>query len=364
MLAAGGTAGPVVPLLAVAKKIKEKYPHAEFLVVGSAAGPERLFATEAGLPFRSIPAGKLRRYFTWRNFAAPFLIFAGFVKALFLVAQFKPDAVFGAGGFSSVPVGLAAFVFRKKIIIHQQDVEPSLSNRILAPLASKVTVSFEDSLKDFDSGSGLFGFSRTQKVVWTGNPFREELLHAHNKEEISRLRAKFGFEEEIPVFLIFGGGTGAASLNQIIASALPALTKFAYVLHSTGKGKKIDFEHPRYNQQELILNMSEAYAIADLVVCRAGLSSITELSVLRKPAVIIPMPDSHQIYNALMLKALDAAVVLNQENLTGEELAQILRKLMYDLDLQRELRENIGKVMPHTATSKIATIISDLCQKR
>ena len=363
MLVGSGSGGPVAPVLAVARKIRQEHPGAAFVLVGTEHGPARAMAAEAGIDFAAIPAGKLRRYFSWQNFAAPVQVVAGFLRALGLIRRFKPDVVFGAGGYACVPVMFAAFCLRKKIVIHQQDVVPTLTNKILAPFADKITVSFEQSLKDFLTESGLTGFGRSHKVVWTGNPFDETMLVEPGREDLLRLRRQYGLDEEIPVLLIFGGGTGAAGLNALILEALPDLTRFAYVFHGTGAGKRINFEHPRYIQYELIPNIAEKYAMADLVVCRAGLSTITELSILKKVSIVIPMPDSHQIENALMLKYSDAALVLNQDYLNAEELVSIIRKLMYDIELQNSLRQNIGKIMPRGATHKIAQIILELCPK-
>src|SRR6266481_7096419 len=132
LLAGGGTAGPVSPLLAVAKKIQNEYgaQEAEFLFVGTKNGPERKIVENAGLAFTAIPAGKLRRYFSFRNFFAPFEIFAGFIKSFLIIRKFEPDVIFGAGGFVCVPVMFAGWISGKKIMLHQQDVLPSLTNKI------------------------------------------------------------------------------------------------------------------------------------------------------------------------------------------------------------------------------------------
>jgi len=363
LLAGSGTGGPVIPLLAVANKIKEQNPEAEFLFVGTKHGPEADFVKHAGFKFESVPAGKLRRYFSLKNFAAPFEVVAGFFRALRIIRDFKPDVVFGVGGYVCVPVFFAAFLRRKKIVIHQQDSRPTLTNKILAPFATKITVTFEWSLKDFYSGSGILPFKKN-KVVWTGNPFREELLIRHSEARLKKIRADLGIVENLPVILVFGGATGAAGINNLLNAALPELVRFAYVIHGTGGAQKQpSFEHPRYFPKALITNMPEVYAVSDIVVCRAGLSTITELSVLKKNAIVIPMLDSHQVDNALILKYSDAAIVLNQDYLTAPELISIIRKLLFDHELQMTLSQNIGKIMPHDATAKLAKIIIDLCRR-
>lgn len=351
-----------MPLLAVQQHIKKNHPKAEFLFVGTFGGPEESFAKKYGVPFVSIPAGKLRRYFSLKNLFSPFLVIAGFFKSLFVINSFKPDLVFAAGGFVSVPVIMAAWMMRKKILIHQQDLQPTLSNQLVAPLADKITVTFEQSLKDFRSGSGMFWDNKvTEKAQWTGNPVREDILTANNKN-IRNIKKKMGLKEDFPIMLITGGATGAQSLNLILLQALPELVKFVQVIHSTGKGKSIDFAHANYHPYELLDNMDEAYAVSDMVISRAGLSSISELCALQKVSIIIPLPDSHQLHNAEILAEKDAAVVLDQTGLKGEDLVQLIKKLMYNGSWQSELKENISKIIPQGAAEKISNIILELCK--
>lgn len=359
LLVGGGTGGPVMPLVAVQQKIKEINPDAKFLLVGTDNGPEKNFAEKYGLPFVHVPAGKLRRYFSVENFFSPFLVIAGFFKALQIIKSFNPDVVFGAGGYVSVPVVMAAWILRKKIVIHQQDVQPSLTNQLIAPLAARITVSFQESGKDFRLSTGLFLPSDT-KVVWTGNPVREDLLIPKN--DIKEIKKSFGILDDQTVILFLGGATGALALNRILLEALPELTQFSHVIHSTGKGKAINYSGPNYHPFELIPNMDEAYAIADIVISRAGLSTITELAALKKVSIIIPMPETHQESNALLLNDKQAAVCLDQKTLTADYLISIIRKIMYDSVWQKQLKDNIHGLMPKDAAGKIADLILKLCR--
>lgn len=362
MLVGGGTGGPVVPLLAVQQRIKKTHPQAQFLLVGANTGPERQFAEKYGLKFVSVNSGKWRRYFSPLNILAPFQTLLAFFKALRLIKRFKPNVVFAAGGYVSVPIMYAAWLLRRKIIIHQQDVFSSMSNKIIAPIADKITVSFENSMKDFslDSGFGPFR-KRDNRIVWTGNPVREEL---YVQKDLQQTKAEWNLNPDMPVLLLLGGATGALALNEIILQALPELVKFVQIIHSTGKSKGINFSHENYHPYELITDMADAYAVSDLVVSRAGLSTITELSALAKVSIIIPIPDSHQEYNAFALGLLDAAICLNQKTLNAEHFIAVIRKVLYDGERQRELRENIYNVMPHDATEKLAKIITDLCNEK
>ncbi len=360
----GGSGGPIIPLIAVSQRIKKENKEAKFLFLGTSNGPEKQMLAKYNLPFKSIAAGKWRRYFSFLNIIAPLMVLVGLVQSFMILKKFKPDLVFAAGGYVAVPVVFAAWVLRIKIVIHQQDYVPSLTNKILSPFAERITVSFEHSLKDFLSGSGIFGYSKNeQRVIWTGNPFREELINSLSEKEIKKARGEFNLSEELPVLLVLGGATGAASLNRILEEALPELVKTVQVIHATGKGKKIDFKHPNYHAFELISKMQEAYALSDIVISRAGMSTITELSALKKAAIVVPMPDSHQTENGGVLLITQAALVVPQETLNGERLSMIVKKLIYDWDYQQSLRENIHRLMPHNATEKISKIIMDLCKK-
>jgi UDP-N-acetylglucosamine--N-acetylmuramyl-(pentapeptide) pyrophosphoryl-undecaprenol N-acetylglucosamine transferase len=348
LLVGGGSGGPVSPLLAVAEKIKTQQPDAEFLFVGGHEGPERGMAEAAGLKFAAISAGRLRRYFSLKNFIDPFLAVAGMFQAKKIIQQFKPNVVFGAGSFVQVPVMWAAYWAKVLIIIHQQDVLPSLANKLCLPIAAKITVTFEASLKDFPAA----------KTTHTGNPFRQELAAA-NKDEAKQF---FRLTDELPVLLVTTGGTGAAALNDMVIKSLPYLTKIVQVIHQTGAGKGAALGHfENYHAYEFIPNMGQAYAVADLVLCRAGVSTITELSNLGKMAIIVPIPGSHQEYNSRLLEDRAAAFVIDQKDLDYQTLPHLIRKLLFKYQTQQGVIRQMQNIMPHDSAQKIAEIIIKLC---
>jgi UDP-N-acetylglucosamine--N-acetylmuramyl-(pentapeptide) pyrophosphoryl-undecaprenol N-acetylglucosamine transferase len=361
LLVGGGSGGPVMPLVAVAQELKKKEPKVEFLFVGTKSGPEADLVAHFDIPFKSISAGKLRRYFSLRNLLTPFETLLGFIQALRIISQFKPDLIFGAGGFVAVPLMLAGYFRGKKMVIHQQDVVPSLTNKILAPFASAITVSFEASSKDFYSDLGILrNYKKDRKIYWTGNPVREEFL-VPMEQEVAR--EKLGLKNDRPVLLVSGGATGALAINKMLEGALPEILELMQVVHLTGRGKGIDFKHECYHPYELVSDMKPFYYASDFVLSRAGLSSISELAALKKVAVIIPMPDTHQEYNAKALDDASAALVFSQRDLDSQKLAAVLRRLMYDLELQKELSENIVKVMPSNAAQTIAEHILNLLKR-
>jgi len=361
LLTGGGTAGSVVPLLAVVKKLnlsptligeKQKQEtglqlgsRIEFLFLGTRKGiPEKRLVGD--IPYKSIFSGKLRRYFSWQNFIDPFLFFLGFWQSIFIILKFKPNIILSAGSFVSVPVIWAGWLLGVPSLIHQQDIRPGLANKLMAPFASRITVTFKKSLKDFSQ----------RKTVWTGNPVREEILLG-DKNKASEI---FNLENNLPTILVMGGGTGALKLNTIIVQLIPELTRFCQIIHLTGQGKKIIEENrfSRYHPYEFLeQELKDAYAVADLVISRAGLSSLTELSALGKPSIVIPIPDSHQEENAEFFKEKKAAIVIEQKNINAHNLLNQVRILLNDSDKLNSLSNNIKKIMKPNASQKIANIV-------
>ena len=318
LFAGGGTLGPVTPLLAVIDELKRMRPEVECVFVGTPDGPERRLVEEAGVRFVTLDAPKFRRYFDLRTLLAPF----AFAKALWnagrLLAAEKPRLVVGAGGFVQVPLMLAAKLRGVKVLVHQQDVLPTLSNTIAAPFADAITTTFDVSLRDFPK----------KKTSVIGNPVRRMI------EEGDRLKglAFMGFTGERPVVFVLGGGTGSTFLNEKIVEALPQLTGYADVMHVTGiaKGTSVPpLEHPdRYRQVEFIgKDLAHVLAASQVVVCRAGLGTLTECAALAKPVILVPIAGSHQERNAELVVERGGAKMFRQSALAAEALAAVVREL-------------------------------------
>lgn len=354
LLAGGGSGGPVSPVLAVALEIKRLKSKTDFLFVGTKFGPERSMANQAGIEFTAIVSAKLRRYFSLKNLAAPFLLLLSFLQARKIVRKFKPDVVFSAGGYVAVPVVWAAKLYGAKIIIHQQDARIGLANKLISPFANQITTAFEATSKEFYSGSGLFNHS-WRPATWIGNPVRPDLFDSKADAKIF-----FKLHDQLPILLILGGATGSLQINRMVAEILPELATQHQVVHQTGKGKNnINFAHLNYHPYELI--EFDAYAAvlksAHLVIARAGLSTIAELSALAKAAIIIPMPNTHQEENARILEETHSAVVLSGLLATSSNLAQIIKNLKFNPKRTEMMERNISKLMPKDAAEKIAKII-------
>ncbi|MBU0597861.1 undecaprenyldiphospho-muramoylpentapeptide beta-N-acetylglucosaminyltransferase [Patescibacteria group bacterium] len=345
----GGTAGSVIPLLSIYSEIRNKELDASFLFIGTVKSePEVSLLRGYSIKYTSIYCGKLRRYFDFKNVSDIFLTIIGFSQSLYKIYKFKADVVVGAGGYVSVPVIWAGWILRKKIIIHQQDIRPSLSNILTKNMADRITVTFERSLRDYPS----------VKTVWTGNPVRSDIMQGDKERAYQTLKLK----KSLPVILVVGGGTGATSLNLIVNQALPEITKFSQVIHLTGKGKRINSTVSGNYQQHEFLNeeMGDALAVADIVISRAGLSAITEFSILSKPAILIPLPKSHQELNAEYYGDKKAAVIIKQKDLSPKILVSKLRDMLNDKQALSLLSSNISGIMKPDAAKKIADEIINL----
>ncbi|HEX5429829.1 MAG TPA: UDP-N-acetylglucosamine--N-acetylmuramyl-(pentapeptide) pyrophosphoryl-undecaprenol N-acetylglucosamine transferase [Patescibacteria group bacterium] len=352
ILAGGGTGGPTIPLLAVAEQLKKIQRDAELLFIGAGKQDEQLLAG-TGIKFVATPAGKWRRYFSLANVADMFRILHGYFAAKKILKQFQPNVVFTAGSFAGVPVCYAARNLKIPVLMHQQDARIGLANKLVAPFADYITTAFARTAKEFHTGTG-FEAEPKIRTEWTGNPVREDFLNS----DIKHSRDFFHLTSDLPILLIFGGATGAAQINEVVLSALPELLNAHQIIHITGAGKKIDFNDPNYHQYEFLgPEMPDAFKIADIVVARAGLSTIAELSALGKVSIIVPMPDSHQEDNAEILSRTNSAVVLTHHEFTPETLARVIVSLKFNVKRCELLSRNIAQLMPHDSATRIAKII-------
>jgi len=344
LLAGGGSGGSATPVLAVAQALRRLAPSVEFLYVGTRDGPEAALAAAQGIAFAGVSAGKLRRYWDIHNLTDPFLIVRGTLESYQLVRRFKPHLAFAAGGFAAVPPVLAARLFaRAKTLIHQQDVEPGLANRLLVPFATRITVSLDSSLAHFP---------RRRSTV-TGNPVRQEVLAADPRIAFERL----GLEPELPLLVVTGGGTGALGLNRLAASAAPMLVERLQIVHLTGRGRGVPAatSSSRYRTIEFLVDeMPHLLAAATIVVSRAGMGTLTELAALGKPSLIVPLPGSHQWANAQAFARLGAIEVADQAALSPDTLARRVLSLLDDAPRREELGRALAASMPRDAAERIA----------
>jgi UDP-N-acetylglucosamine--N-acetylmuramyl-(pentapeptide) pyrophosphoryl-undecaprenol N-acetylglucosamine transferase len=349
LLAGGGSGGSATPVLAVAQAVRQRRADAQFLYVGTRDGPEAALAAAQQIPFAGIAAGKLRRYWDVQNFVDPLRVVRGLGQAYGLARAFRPRVAFAAGGFGAVPPTIAARLVGARALIHQQDVEPGLANRLLAPAAQRITVSLPSSLAHFPG--------RTTSV--TGNPVRQEIFDADPRQAFARL----GLDARVPIVVVTGGGTGALGLNRLVAAAAPRLVETVQVVHLTGRGRGVaaETDSPRYRALEFLVDdMPHVLAAATVVVSRAGMGTLTELAALGKPSLVIPMPGSHQWANAHAFARLGAVEVADQDALTPDALAQRILGLVADAARRTQLGLALGRSMPRDAAARIAELLLEL----
>jgi UDP-N-acetylglucosamine--N-acetylmuramyl-(pentapeptide) pyrophosphoryl-undecaprenol N-acetylglucosamine transferase len=347
----GGSLGPVTPLIAVMRAFHRLHPDAVFSWIGTKGGIEERIVTEAGLPFRAVRSGKLRRYFSWQNLSDPFITARGFFEARKILADEHADAVVSAGGFVAVPVAWAAWTLGIPVHVHQQDVRPGLANRLTLPVATSMSVALESSVKDF----------LRQHPTWTGNPVRPEILGG-SRDEAKKI---FRLEDGVPVVLILGGGTGATGLNALVWKSLQVLVGAAQVIHVAGVGKTdAAVIASRYHQSDLLTeNLPHAFAAADVVVSRAGMGTLTELAGLRKPTIIVPMPDSHQAENAAAF-ARAGAVVLDERTATSDVFVKVILGLLTDASRREASAAGMARMNVADAAERIARMIEADVRKK
>ena len=318
ILTGGGTAGHVTPNIALLPRLKELGYDIQY--IGSYTGIEKELIEPFGIPYHGISSGKLRRYFSVQNFTDPFRVLKGFREAHKLIRQLKPDVIFSKGGFVSVPVVLAGKRCKVPVIIHESDMTPGLANKIAIPSAAKVCCNFPETLKSLPEG----------KAVLTGSPIRQELLTGNKIAAMDMCH----FTSDKPVILVIGGSLGAVAVNNAVREALPELLKDFQIIHLCGKGKMDESlkDVEGYCQFEYIKNeLRNLFALADIVISRAGANAICELLALHKPNLLIPLSANasrgDQILNARSFERQGFSLVLEEEQLTKETLLAAVKNL-------------------------------------
>lgn len=360
-LIGGGTGGHLMPLVAVARKIKEKAPGATFIYIGPKGKMEKDIMNGEGIPSRYILTGKLRRYFSLKNFVDAFKIPVGILQSLYILFVEMPDAIFSKGGYASLPVALAAWLYRIPVLIHESDAVPGMANEILGKFADKVAVSYPSAEEEFLSA----------EVVLTGNPLREDI----NKGDAQKAREMFPLKEERKTIMVVGGSQGARVINNRVLSVLPELLDKYQIIHQTGEA---NFEEVRHRAGEMGYKigregyfavpfigpeMKDIYAVSDLVISRAGANSISEIAANGKPSILVPLQgaaNDHQRMNAYALAKVGACLVLDENNLGKHIFLSRIEEIMGDEKLRQKLSKNIQSFYHPDATEKIADGILEM----
>jgi len=335
LVSGGGTGGHIYPALAIATSLRREY-QAEILFLGSDDGLEKEIVPAAGFALATVKAGKLRRYVSLETITGVMRVPLGMFQAMSIVRKFRPDVAFTSGGYVAVPAALATRVNGVPLLMHQQDVPPNLSNRLAAPLATRISVAFADSLPYFPA----------RKTLLLGNPVRQVMLDVRDTTP-QAARAGLGLDADVPLLLVTGGSQGARHLNQVVCQALPGLLEHCQVLQISGKDL---YNETRAQADSLLADQDEAlrqrYRLvpylneemplalqaADLVLCRSGASTLSELATLGKPSILVPLPPavggSAQQENAAMFERKGAAIVISNDDLRADILVERIQALM------------------------------------
>jgi UDP-N-acetylglucosamine--N-acetylmuramyl-(pentapeptide) pyrophosphoryl-undecaprenol N-acetylglucosamine transferase len=371
LVSGGGTGGHIYPALAVAAQLV-KQNQAEILYLGSDDGLENELAPAAGFPLQVVKAGKLRRYISWQTLTGVARVPGGIVQAAAIVRKFRPDVVFTSGGYVAVPAGLGARLNGVPLLMHQQDVPPNLSNRLIAPLATRISVAFAASLAYFPA----------RKTLQLGNPVRQEMLDIRSISP-QQARRQLELEEQAPLLLVTGGSQGARHLNQVVCHALPGLLPHCQVLQISGKSL---YAETRVLAEELLADLSEdvkgryrlvaylneqmpaALQAAELVLCRSGAATLSELAVLGKPSLLVPLPPaiggSPQEANAEMFGSCGAARVMRDAELKPEILVKHVITILSSQALLASMSEAARAIARPDATQEIAAEVMRMAARR
>lgn len=347
ILTGGGTAGHVTPNIALMPRLKEL--GYEIHYIGSYDGIEKKLIEEIGIPYYGISSGKLRRYFDWKNFTDPFRVLKGFSEAKKLLKKINPDVVFSKGGFVAVPVVQAAKKCHIPTIIHESDMTPGLANKLSIPAASKICCNFPETVKYLPEG----------KAVLTGSPIRQELLTGNKLAGLNFC----GFTAKKPVLLVIGGSLGSVAVNNAVRNILPQLLESFQVIHLCGKGNLDETKKgiEGYVQYEYIKQeLADLFALADVVISRAGANAICELLALRKPSLLIPLPAASsrgdQILNAKSFQQQGFSLVLQEEDITPQLLLSTIQDLYKN-------RNSYIQAMEKSGQSDAIAIITELIEE-
>lgn len=347
----GGTAGHVTPNLAIMAKLRDQGWAMEY--IGSVSGIEKEMMEHERIAYHPIASGKLRRYFDLKNFKDPFRVVQGTWQAFRVLRRLKPDIVFSKGGFVAVPVIAASRLLRIPVLCHESDMTPGLANKISLPLASRICVTFPETMRYVAEG----------KAECTGLPIRDSVLQGN----ASRGRQLCEFHTQKPVLLVMGGSLGAQRINETVRAALPALLQRYQIIHICGRGHVEEARKERgYRQFEFVRDeLPDLLAAAELVVSRAGSTSIFELLALRKPMLLIPLSRQasrgDQILNAASFERQGYAKVLQEEELDEETLLDRLTQVEGEA---AELRQAMASSPYTSGTARVIQLIEQYRLRR
>ncbi|NLL05014.1 MAG: undecaprenyldiphospho-muramoylpentapeptide beta-N-acetylglucosaminyltransferase [Clostridiaceae bacterium] len=359
LISGGGTAGHINPGIAIAKYIKSKNPDCEILFVGTKRGLETTLVPRENFELKTIKVKGFKRKLSKDTLVSVKELFQGIHEARVIIKEFKPNLVIGTGGYVCGPVVFNAARMKIPTLIHEQNAFPGVTNKLLSRFVDKVAISFKESEKFFKD---------KKKIVFTGNPIRGEMLNIDRKAA----KEKLGIEKDKSLVVIFGGSRGAETINNTVSELISQHRdedKF-HLLFATGEAQydniksKLGSINSKYIKVvPYIYNMGDVMAAADLVVGRAGAITLSELTALGVPSILIPSPyvtANHQEYNARALETQEAAIVILEKNLNHKILYDRINTLLKDANTLEKMAQNSKNMGITNASEKIYDIIDEL----
>ncbi|HCQ13523.1 undecaprenyldiphospho-muramoylpentapeptide beta-N-acetylglucosaminyltransferase [Flavobacterium sp.] len=355
ILSGGGTGGHIYPAIAIANELKTRFPDAEFLFVGSQDKMEMQKVPQSGYAIEGLWIAGLQRKLTLQNAMFPLKLVSSLLKSRKIIKKFKPDVVIGTGGFASGPLLQTANTLNIPTVIQEQNSYPGITNKLLSKKANAICVAYEN----------LEQFFPKSKIVFTGNPVRQDILDIDSKR--SEALSYFNLDENKKTLLVIGGSLGARRINQLIAKEIDFLrNNNLQIIWQCGNLYMADYKH--FSEVEnvqvvsFIDRMDLIYAAADFVISRAGASSVSELCLVGKPTIFIPSPnvaEDHQTKNAKAIVDKNGALLIKESEL-DEKFESVFNKLIHDENLQKSLSENMKKLAKPNATKDIVEQIEKL----
>ena len=355
ILSGGGTGGHIFPALSIAHALKIKYPESDFLFVGAKGKMEMEKVPNAGFKIIGLWISGIQRKQLFRNILFPLKLIVSLLKSVVIVLKFKPHVVIGTGGFASGPLLYVASIFGTPTLIQEQNSFPGITNKLLAKKAHKICVAYDN----------LETFFPKEKIVVTGNPVRQDLLDLKEKQE--EAHSTFNLSPTKKIVLVLGGSLGARRINQLVETQLQYFkNNNIQVLWQCGKLYFDEYRHydntTDVQVMSFIKRMDLAYAASDIIISRAGASSVSELCIVGKPVIFIPSPnvaEDHQTKNAQAISSQNAALLIAEKNLEDEFETQF-SELINNEGLQQSFATNIKKLAKKSATSDIVHEIEKL----
>lgn len=356
IMVGGGTGGHVYPAIAIAEAIQDRILDSQILFIGSEGGIEEKIVPEARFSLSTIKARGMLRKISFKAITSPFYAVAGFFDSLKILKNFKPDVIVATGGFVSLPVVLAGSFLRVPVVLHEGNLIPGLSARMIKWFASRINVAYEQQRKYF----------KWKKTYCVGGPVRKEITRTIKGIAIQNM----GLRQDQKIILVLGGSQGARSLNRTMIEALPDLANLnVQVIHVCGERDhdwikdSVKESYPFYHLISYMYNIWDGLAACDVVVSRAGATAISEIIARRLPSILVPFPysaEGHQDRNAGLLEKAGASVVIKDGDLNKEVLLREIERILKDRDLYARMSAASAALGKPDAAREFVNIITDL----